>query len=75
MGKAAAVALRREEATVMCRSFDGSRTRAGSRINCVLHGAMQTPMVAAAQTLYGMVELEAVSVRLDAEISSGGRRG
>jgi NAD(P)-dependent dehydrogenase (short-subunit alcohol dehydrogenase family) len=44
----------------------------GIRINCVLPGAMQTPMVvAAAQSLYGDVELDAIWARRNAEIPLG----
>ena len=44
----------------------------GIRINCVLPRAMQTPMVvAAAQSIYGHVELEAIWARRNAEIPVG----
>jgi NAD(P)-dependent dehydrogenase (short-subunit alcohol dehydrogenase family) len=46
--------------------------RHGVRINCVLPGAMQTPMVvAAAQSFYGDVELEAIWARRNADIPLG----
>lgn len=48
----------------------------GIRINCVLPGAMQTPMVAAAaQSFYGDVELDAIWARRNAEIPLGRGEG